>query len=91
MNAVAQQALDAYESGGIKQVTEEEVEEVKTDYEKYQKHWRSRRRACLDIVNMICENLDLKSKEFFEQVGLEADEDYSISLVDFPMYAELNK
>jgi hypothetical protein len=78
-------------SGGIKQVTEEEVEEVKEDYTKYQKHWRVRRRACLEITDMICDSVDLNRRELFDKVGLEADEDYQVSLVDFPAFVELQK
>jgi hypothetical protein len=73
----------------VKQVTEEEVEEVKNDYSKYQKHWRARRRACIEITDMICDSVDLNRREFFEKVGLEADEEYNVSLVDFPAYSEL--
>lgn len=89
MNLAAEQALSAYVSGGIKQVTEEEVEEVKSDYTKYQKHWRTRRRACFEITDMICDSVDLNRREFFEKVGLEGDEEYGVSLVDFPSYTEL--
>ena len=35
LNLAAEQALNAYATGGVKQVTEEEVEEVKMDYAKY--------------------------------------------------------
>lgn len=89
INVAAETALNAYRSGGIKQVTEEEVNEVKTDYSKYQKHWRTRRRACLEIVDMICDSVDMNRREFFEKVGLEPDEDYGVALADFPAYSEL--
>ena len=48
-----------------------------------------RRRACYEIVDMICDSVDLNRREFFEKVGLEADEDYNVTLVDFPTFAEL--
>ena len=89
LNIAADCALNAYVTGGVKQVTEEEVEEVKNDYTKYQKHWRMRRRACYEIVDMICDSVNLNRREFFEKVGLEADEEYNVSLIDFPSYAEL--
>ena len=85
----AETALNAYKTGGIKQVTEEEVEEVKTDYVKYQKHWRLRRRACIEIVDIICDSVDLNRREFFDKVGLEPDEDYGVTIADFPAYSEL--
>ena len=60
------------------QVTEEEVDQVKNDYVKFQKFWRTRRRAAHDIADMICDSVDMNRKEFFEQVGIETDEDYGV-------------
>ena len=68
-------------------MTEEEVDRVKNDYNRYQKAWRVRRRACHEIVDMICDSADLRRAEFFEQVGLEPDEDYGISIADFDQMA----
>ena len=82
-NAEAEARLHAYTSEGAQQVTEEEVNQVKASYEKYQKFWRARRRACLEIADMICESVDQNRKEFFEQVGLETDEDYGVAISDF--------
>lgn len=65
-NAEAEARLAAYVEGGIKQVTEEEVEQVKNDYQKYQKYWRVRRKACHEIVDMVGESCDLNRREFFE-------------------------
>ena len=64
--------LAVYQDGGV-QVTEEEVESVKIGYNNWQKHWRMRRKACLEVVDMICEGADLKRTELFEKVGLEQD------------------
>ena len=82
-NAEAEAKLQAYTGEGAKQVTEEEVDRVKSGYEKYQKYWRVRRRACHEIVDMICDSVDQNRKEFFEQVGLETDEDYGVSIAEF--------
>lgn len=57
-NKEAEERLQAYRDGGQVMVTEDEVDQVKKDYEKYQKHWRVRRRATLEIVDMICESVD---------------------------------
>jgi len=62
---------------------------VKSDYGKYQKFWRVRRRACLEIVDMICDSVDLNRREFFEQVGLETDEDYGANIAEFENDASL--
>ena len=42
-----------------------------------------RRRACLEIVDMICDSVDQNRKEFFEQVGLETDEEYGVTITEF--------
>ena len=82
-NKEAETRLKGYQEGGMKQVTEEEVDKVKSDYAKHQKFWRLRRRACLEIVDMICDSVDKNRKEFFESVGLETDEDYGVNIMDF--------
>ena len=63
-------------------VTEEEVNDFKAKFTKYHKFWRERRRGCFEIVDMICESVDQNRREFFEQVGLETDEDYGASFAD---------
>ena len=70
-------------------VTEEEIQSVKQDYLKYQKHWRVRRRACLEIVDMISDSVDMRRKDFMEKVGLETDEEYGLKLDDFPNQVNL--
>lgn len=65
-NKEAEERLQAYRDGGQIMVTEDEVDQVKKDYENYQKHWRVRRRATLEIVDMICESVDQNRREFFE-------------------------
>ena len=65
-------------------VTEEEIQSVKQDYLKYQKHWRVRRRACLEIVDMISDSVDMRRKDFMAKLGLETDEEYALNLNDFP-------
>ena len=62
---------------------------MKNDYQKYQKYWRQRKRACHEIVDMICDSMDMGHKEFFEQVGLETDEDYGVNIVDFDPSTDL--
>lgn len=42
-----------------------------------------RRRACLEIVDMICDSVNQNRKEFFEKVGLETDEEYGVTINDF--------
>lgn len=46
---------------------------MKVGYNNWQKHWRMRRKACLEVVDVICEGADLKRTELFDKVGLEQD------------------
>ena len=81
-NSEKEERLRAYEEGGVVMVTEEEVNEVKQSFTKYLKFWRERRRGCIEIVDMICESVDQNRREFFEQVGLETDEDYGANYAE---------
>lgn len=83
LNEESKTRLEAYQEGGAAQVTEEEVDQVKNDYVKFQKFWRTRRRAAHDIADMICDSVDMNRKEFFEKVGIETDEDYNVQIADF--------
>lgn len=76
--------LKEYTDGGKELVTEEDIQAVKHDYLKYQKHWRVRRRECLAIVDMIADSVDMRRKDFMEKVGLETDEEYGLKLEEFP-------
>jgi hypothetical protein len=45
-------------------ISEEEINIAKTDLLKYGNEWRKRKRACMEIIDMICESADLNRKEF---------------------------
>ena len=83
-NLEKENILKEYNDGGKEMVTEEEIQSVKQDYLKYQKHWRVRRRACLEIVDMISDSVDMRRKDFMDKLGLETDEEYALNLNDFP-------
>jgi hypothetical protein len=70
-------------------VSEEEVNQVKTDYNKWVKQWRLRRKACLEVIDAICEMTDQRRKQFMENLGLDDDLDYNIDINKFPVNADL--
>lgn len=70
--------LVSYEGGN--QVTEEEVVAVKNKYNAALKEWRVRRKACLEVVDGICEMMDQKRSVFFENAGLEDDKDVGLDI-----------
>jgi hypothetical protein len=45
-------------------ISEEEVNIAKVDVTKFGGEWRKRKRACMDIIDTICEGADLNRKEF---------------------------
>lgn len=72
-------------------ISEEEVNQVKVDVTKYGNEWRKRKRACMDIIDTICESADLNRKEFIvrlqqfnsdlqKKLGIDLDEDYKIDI-----------
>jgi hypothetical protein len=70
-------------------VSEDEVNQVKTDYNKWVKQWRLRRKACLEVIDAICEMTDQRRKQFMENLGLDDDHDYNIDINKFPVNADL--
>lgn len=45
-------------------VSEEEINAAKKGLNLYGNEWKKRKRACIDIVDMICESADLNKKDF---------------------------
>lgn len=58
-----------YEKGDVQMISEEEVNQVKVDVTKYGNEWRKRKRACMDIIDQICESADLNRKEFIVNIN----------------------
>lgn len=65
---------------GSENVTPEQSEHIHNSYQTSTRHWRKRRRMTMDIVNTILEGYPKSKKEFIEEVGIETDEDYGVSL-----------
>ncbi|OTF73395.1 homologous-pairing protein 2-like protein [Euroglyphus maynei] len=42
--------------------------------------WRKRKRMATGMINTIMENCPKKKKDFFEEVGIETDEDYNVDI-----------
>eukprot|EP00347_Sterkiella_histriomuscorum_P015648 403356227 len=74
--------IEKYEAGNVRMISEEEVNEAKQAMLKYGNEWKKRKRACMDIVDTICEGAEMGRKEFFNKVSLELDEDFKININD---------
>ena len=53
---------------------------VKNKYNAALKEWRVRRKACIEVVDGICEMMDQKRSVFFENAGLEDDKDFGLDI-----------
>uniref|UniRef100_H0Y0T6 Homologous-pairing protein 2 homolog n=1 Tax=Otolemur garnettii TaxID=30611 RepID=H0Y0T6_OTOGA len=63
-------------------VTPEEKEQVYRERQKYHKEWRKRKRMATELSDAILEGYPKSKKQFFEEVGIETDEDYNVKLPD---------
>ncbi|XP_043856622.1 homologous-pairing protein 2 homolog isoform X1 [Dromiciops gliroides] len=63
-------------------VTPEEKEKVYQEKQKYHKEWRKRKRMATELFDAILEGYPKSKKQFFEEVGIETDEDYNVTLPD---------
>nr|XP_033774045.1 homologous-pairing protein 2 homolog [Geotrypetes seraphini] len=63
-------------------VTPEEKEKVYNERNLYCKEWRKRKRMAIDLFDAILEGYPKNKKQFFEEVGIETDEDHKVTLPD---------
>ncbi|XP_020790762.2 homologous-pairing protein 2 homolog [Boleophthalmus pectinirostris] len=61
-------------------VTPEEREKVYKERNLYVKEWKKRKRLASDMMNSILEGYPKSKKEFLEEVGVETDEDYKVTI-----------
>ncbi|KAM4844201.1 homologous-pairing protein 2 homolog isoform 2-T2 [Thomomys bottae] len=63
-------------------VTPEEKEKVYRERQQYCKEWRKRKRMATEMCDAILEGYSKSKKQFFEEVGIETDEDCNVKLPD---------
>ncbi|KAM5135630.1 homologous-pairing protein 2 homolog [Mantella aurantiaca] len=63
-------------------VTPEEKEKVYNDRKQFCKEWKKRKRMAMDIFDAILEGYPKSKKQFYEEVGVETDEDHNVTLPD---------
>lgn len=61
-------------------VTPEEKEKVYNEKKLYCKEWRRRKRMATELLDAILEGYPKSKKQFFEEVGIETDEDVNVTL-----------
>ena len=62
--------LQVYESGNFKMMSAEDLEKSKKELLKFGNEWKKRKRACMEIVDVISESADLNRKEFIVKIPL---------------------
>ncbi|ELW54981.1 Homologous-pairing protein 2 like protein [Tupaia chinensis] len=55
---------------------------VYKERQKYCKEWRKRKRMATELCDAILEGYPKSKKQFFEEVGIETDEDHNVRLPD---------
>ncbi|NXP56021.1 HOP2 protein, partial [Heliornis fulica] len=60
-------------------VTPEEKEKVCSEQKLYCKEWRKRKRMATELLDAILEGYPKSKKQFFEEVGIETDEDHNVT------------
>ena len=63
-------------------VTKEEKDSIAKNHEIAVKEWRKRKRMCTNVIDAILESYPKSKKEFFEEVGIETDEDFGVKFPD---------
>uniref|UniRef100_A0A8C2Y703 Homologous-pairing protein 2 homolog n=1 Tax=Coturnix japonica TaxID=93934 RepID=A0A8C2Y703_COTJA len=61
-------------------VTPEEKEKVCSEHKLYCKEWRRRKRMATELLDAILEGYPKSKKQFFEEVGIETDEEHNVTL-----------
>lgn len=72
--------LEKYEAGAVKLVSEEDIEKGRKEMGRYCQEWRKRKRACMEIIDMISESADMNRKEFIKKLGIETDEEARVNI-----------
>ena len=72
--------MNAFKTGGIKLISEEEIEDANKELFYYASNWKRLKRGCREMIDMIAESADMNPKEFIKKVELETDEDNAVNL-----------
>lgn len=61
-------------------ISKEERNQIRSDREKAVKHWRTRKRLCMEMVNAVLDNCEMKKSVLLEEMGIETDEDCGVTI-----------
>ena len=63
-------------------VSKSKREKIKKKHELAVKEWRKRKRMCTNMIDAILENCPKSKKDFFDDVGIETDEEVGAKVPD---------
>ena len=63
-------------------ILKKEKEQVYKERQRYHKEWRKHKRMATELSDAILEGYPKSKKQFFEEVGIETDEDHNVRLPD---------
>ena len=66
-------------SSGAHLVTEDELLVAEAQLKLKQIEWKKRRRAATDVMNQVCDSMNMSSKMFEEKVGIDTDEEFGVT------------
>lgn len=61
--------------GKIQKIPEEQMKDAETKYEKNKNYYKKVKKCCVDILDMVCEAMELKRDLLMETIGIEGDTD----------------
>ncbi|XP_072343825.1 homologous-pairing protein 2 homolog isoform X3 [Scyliorhinus torazame] len=64
-------------------VAPEDKEKVYNERKLLVKEWRKRKRMAVDLTDAVLEGYPKSRKQFFEEIGIETDEDHMVTVPDF--------
>lgn len=71
-NMLMEKKLEDLRSG-TRKIDPVQKAQVDKNHAEYTKLWKARKRMCMEVVDMVLENLPMKKAEFFEELGMEND------------------
>lgn len=79
-NSVLSEKLTTLKAGNVTVISKEEKDKVCEERRKFVKEWRKRKRMTNDILGAILEGYPKTKKQLFEDIGIETDEDYTVTI-----------
>jgi hypothetical protein len=72
--------VQGFKSGGVKLISDEEINATANERLFYAQQWRKHKKECKNIIDIISETSDLNTKQFIKKIGVETDEEFNVSL-----------